>query len=268
MLTFAVYRPGTFEMGSPETERDRSTYESPRHQVRLSRPFAVCTGEVTRGAFERFMTDADVTGLPNIDEWSPQPNEPVVAATWFEAVHYCHWLTEHTDLGTEQQCYDNVEALRGQVPGDRDDIDLTRYGFRLPTEAEWEYACRAGTVTPFSFGSDPSLLDHYGWSQSNSGLKTHAAGILRPNRRGLFNIHCNSWEWCLDWYGPYLPASQVDPAGLPTADRRVLRGGCWNLAARYGRSACRNAHLGTNRNYYIGFRLVRTMPASPDETAP
>ncbi|MET3424812.1 formylglycine-generating enzyme required for sulfatase activity [Actinoplanes tereljensis] len=260
VLTFAVYQPGTFEMGSPESELDRSAYESPRQPVELTRPFAVCTGEVTRGAFERFMADADVTGLPDIDEWSPLRSEPVVAATWFEAVHYCHWLTAQTDIGTDQQCYQDVEALRGQISGDRDDFDLTRQGYRLPTEAEWEYACRAGSVTPFSFGSDPGLLDFYGWSQSNSGLKTHAAGILRPNRHGLFNIHCNCWEWCLDWYGPYPPTGRTDPVGLHTGDRRVLRGGCWNLSARYGRSACRNAHLPTNRNYYIGFRVIRTLP--------
>jgi len=142
---------------------------------------------------------------------------------------------------------------------------------RLPTEAEWEYACRAGTSTAYSFGSDRTLLDQYGWYADNSGLKTHEAGILRPNPAGLFNIHGQCWEWCLDWYAPYNAAPVTDPTGpQPTPatarsgpdllDRKVLRGGCWNLGARYARSACRNAHIPSNRNYYITFRLAVTVP--------
>ncbi|MGW2220052.1 nSTAND1 domain-containing NTPase [Nonomuraea sp. NPDC001684] len=260
LLTFVKYEPGVFLMGSPETELERSSYESPQHEVHLTRPFAVCTREVTRGEFETFMMETGIKGLPNIDEWSPLRSEPVVAPTWYESVHFSHWLTEKVGFPEREQCYKDAAALDGSYINGLGAFDLSVAGFRLPTEAEWEYACRSGTVSPYSFGSDRLLLDQYGWSGANSSLKTHASGTLLPNRRGLFNIHCNCWEWCLDWYGPYPGYRVVDPIGERWGDRRVLRGGCWNLGARYGRSACRNAHLPTNRNYYIGMRLVCTLP--------
>jgi formylglycine-generating enzyme required for sulfatase activity len=145
--------------------------------------------------------------------------------------------------------------------------------FRLPTEAEWEYACRSGTTTAYSFGSDRSLLNRYGWFADNSGLKTHEPGLLRPNPTGLFNIHGQCWEWCLDLYAPYSAEPVIDPVGPDEGDRKVLRGGCWNLGARYARSACRNAHIPPNRNYYISFRLALTVPEidptwTPDKPNP
>jgi formylglycine-generating enzyme required for sulfatase activity/transcriptional regulator with XRE-family HTH domain len=246
-LTFAVFRPGRFTMGSPADEAERSDYESPQQDTTITRSYALCTREVTRTEFETFMHTTSTYGLPNIDEWSPLGSEPVVAATWTEAVAFVEWLSTAGD----------TQHLSRRL--------------RLPTEAEWEYACRAGTTTAYSFGSDRTLLDQYGWYADNSGLKTHEAGILRPNPGGLFNIHGQCWEWCLDWYAPYSGAPVTDPTGpqsTPAAprsgrdplDRKVLRGGCWNLGARYARSACRNAHIPSNRNYYITFRLAVTVP--------
>ncbi|MEV7520955.1 formylglycine-generating enzyme family protein [Streptomyces sp. NPDC091371] len=252
-LTFSVFRPGTLLSGSPESERERSTYESPQRLTGISRSFALCTAQVTRGEFEEFMADTGRRGLPDISEWSDKPVEPVVAPTWYEAADFCEWLTSKvgghdrtSDYGTD---LDDHPVLRS-----------TWTGFRLPTEAEWEYACRAGTVTAYSFGSDRRLLDEYGWTADNSGLKTHEAGILRPNPAGLFNIHGQCWEWCSDWYALYGAGPAVDPTGPERGDRRVLRGGCWNLGARYARSACRNAHIPSNRNYYITFRIALTLP--------
>ncbi|WP_324613706.1 formylglycine-generating enzyme family protein [Streptomyces sp. WM6349] len=259
-LTFSVFRPGVLLSGSPETERERSTYESPQRLTGISRSFALCTAQVTRGEFEEFMADTGRVGLPDISEWSDKSVEPVVAPTWYEAADFCEWLTSKVGL----------HDLGSGYGRDHDDHPVLApgwNGFRLPTEAEWEYACRAGTVTAYSFGSDRSLLDEYGWSADNSGLKTHEAGMLRPNPAGLFDIHGQCWEWCSDWYALYGAAPVVDPGGPSRGDRRVLRGGCWNLGARYARSACRNAHIPSNRNYYITFRIALTVP-EPESAAP
>ncbi|WP_344396312.1 SUMF1/EgtB/PvdO family nonheme iron enzyme [Streptomyces vastus] len=255
-LTFSVFRPGTLLIGSPEDERERSSYEGPRRRTTLTRSFAVCNAQVTRGEFEGFMDQTGRQGLPDISEWSDKPSEPVVAPTWYEAADFGAWLT--------------TQVIPGSAPvefgADIDDHPVAQpewAGFRLPTEAEWEYACRAGTTTAYSFGSDRQLIDAYAWTAANSGLKTHEAGILRPNPAGLFDIHGQCWEWCSDWYALYGSEAEWDPRGPEVGDRRVLRGGCWNLGARYARSACRNAHIPSNRNYYITFRLALTVP-EPD----
>ncbi|MFF3677123.1 SUMF1/EgtB/PvdO family nonheme iron enzyme [Streptomyces sp. NPDC002120] len=252
-LTFSVFRPGALISGSPESERERSAYESPQRLTGISRSFALCTAQVTRGEFEGFMAETGRVGLPDISEWSDKSVEPVVAPTWYEAADFCEWLSSKVGLHDLGSGY-------GRDLDDHPVLEPAWNGFRLPTEAEWEYACRAGTVTAYSFGSDRELLDEYGWSADNSGLKTHEAGLLRPNPAGLFDIHGQCWEWCSDWYALYGAAPVVDPLGPPLGDRRVLRGGCWNLGARYARSACRNAHIPSNRNYYITFRIVLTVP--------
>jgi formylglycine-generating enzyme required for sulfatase activity len=250
-LTFVVFRPGRFVMGSPADEAERSDYEGPQQDTTIARSFALCDREVTRSEFEAFMAATETTGLPNIDEWSPQGVEPVVAATWEEAMAYGQWCSAHLI---------SMAVSRGARGRPSSLEEMQQLHFSLPTEAEWEYACRAGTTTAYSFGSDRSRLNQYGWYADNSGLKTHEAGILRPNPAGLFNIHGQCWEWCLDWYGPYTNDPVVDNRGPSTGDRKVLRGGCWNLGARYARSACRNAHIPPNRNYYISFRLAMSLP--------
>ncbi|QCX76292.1 Serine/threonine-protein kinase pkn1 [Streptomyces sp. YIM 121038] len=252
-LTFSVFRPGSLFVGSPEDERERSSYEGPRRPTTLTRSFAVCNAQVTRGEFETFMAQTGRQGLPDISEWSDKPSEPVVAPTWYEAADFGAWLTTQLAPGSAPV----------EFGADVDDHPVNQAewaGFRLPTEAEWEYACRAGTTTAYSFGSDRRLIDAYAWTSTNSGLKTHAAGILRPNPAGLFDVHGQCWEWCSDWYALYGSEAESDPRGPESGDRRVLRGGCWNLSARYARSACRNAHIPSNRNYYITFRLALTVP--------
>jgi len=236
-MRFVRIRSGKYTMGCTLQELGAKPYETPPHRVALSRDFAMSVGEVTRNQYEMFVRDTNHVALPNIDDWSPTLDHPVVGLTWFEAGEYLSWLW----LGD------------GYVEGPSP--------FRLPTEAEWEYACRADSTTAFSFGSDRALLPEYGWFQENSDLQTHSNLTLRPNRFGLHNMHGNTWEWCSDWYGSYNGSSTTDPVGAPESDWRVLRGGCWNLNERYSRSACRNWHIPTNRNWYIGLRVSLTLPA-------
>ena len=130
--------------------------------------------------------------------------------------------------------------------------------YRLPTEAEWEYAVRAGTRTAYSFGDDASQLGVHAWYGANSDSKTHPVGQKQPNGWGLFDMHGNVWEWVADWYGDYPHGAVTDPRGPRSGALRVYRGGSWLNGARYCRAANRYGGSPGLRNYLLGFRLART----------
>src|SRR5262249_2597437 len=150
------------------------------------------------------------------EEASPSDEHPVVRVTWPEVVKFCRWLTARAGLSEDQQCY----APDGQGPL----FQPERPGYRLPTEAEWELACRAGTVTPYSFGSDRGLLPFYGRHLATSAGQV---GQRQPNPRGLFDMHGNAGEWCQDWFTAQLPDGAENPAGPEKGTTKVLRGGAW-----------------------------------------
>jgi formylglycine-generating enzyme required for sulfatase activity/tRNA A-37 threonylcarbamoyl transferase component Bud32 len=255
-LTFVVCPPGEFLMGSPTTETDRDNDER-IHRVILSHPFALGVHEVTRTQFERYQR-ATGTEPKRSDA---DPSSPAIGVTWYEAVSYCRWLTHQSGLAESDQCYDDPVALEKNADGFPTDRPFhpERRGYRLPTEAEWEYACRAGTVTPFSFGSDRRLLSQYGWFQENAGRSPSGWGKLRPNFFGLFDLHGNAVEWCHDRYVGYDPMPAIDPLGDRESKYRVYRGGAWTAGSRLCRSADRDLGVPTDRAY-LGFRLARTLP--------
>ena len=128
---------------------------------------------------------------------------------------------------------------------------------RLPTEAQWEYACRAGTKTRFSFGGDAEDLGNYAWYDGNSDRATHPVGQKIPNDFALYDMLGNVWQWCADWSSEdYSEAKGTDPTGPASGAARVLRGGCWNVGPQACRSACRGGNGPVGRNYYNGFRVV------------
>ena len=129
-------------------------------------------------------------------------------------------------------------------------------GYRLPTEAEWEYACRAGTTTAWSFGDQESLLGDFAWFKDNAERESHPVGQKKPNPFGLYDMHGNVWEWCSDWYGDYASSSATDPIGPPSGSIRVLRGGSWSYTAGYCRSAYRIRSNPSYRRSHYGFRLA------------
>ena len=223
-------KPGTFTMGSPTDEVDRLDTEGPQTQVTISQGFWMSKYETTQ---EEFLA---VMGT-NPSCCSKGDANPVERFWWNEATNYCGRLTVR-------------ERAAGRLP--------TGYAYRLPTEAEWEYACRAGTTTRFNFGDDLSYtqLSDYAWYSSNSGGTSQPVGLKQPNAWGLYDMHGNVWEWCLDWYGTYPGGSVTDPRGLTTGLDRVFRGGSRNCDAGLCRSAIRSSYLPNIRFDDVGFRPV------------
>jgi formylglycine-generating enzyme required for sulfatase activity len=228
---------GEFTMGDPAGEDD----EKPAHQVRLAK-FWIDTTEVTQASFERLMGK-------NPARWTG-PERPVERVTWYAAIQYCNMRSMREGL---KPCYD---AASGKC-------DFTADGYRLPTEAEWEYACRAGTATPWSCGADASQLAKAAWTKENAGKGTHPVKQKQPNAWGLCDMHGNVAEWCHDFYGEKYPAGAADgPHGPDSGEQRVLRGGSWATAAETCRSAARrpenpafaDACFGSDT---FGFRCVR-----------
>ncbi|MDB4621741.1 SUMF1/EgtB/PvdO family nonheme iron enzyme, partial [Rubripirellula sp.] len=193
------------------------------HEVTLTKPFMLGVHVVTQEQYEQLM------GVnPSYHKGS---NNPVENVSWEDAVEFCRKLSELP-----------AEKAAGRV-------------YRLPTEAEWEYACRAGTTTKYSFGDDSSELGDYAWVSGNSGNTTHPVGGKQPNAWGLYDMHGNIWEWCQDWYGDYHGSALPDPTGPASGSSRVFRGGSWGSTAELCQSAYRDWSLPSYRDDYLGFRV-------------
>ncbi|MCH2212840.1 MAG: bifunctional serine/threonine-protein kinase/formylglycine-generating enzyme family protein [Fuerstiella sp.] len=216
---------GTFSMGSDSGDSDERL-----HQVTLTQPFYMGVSEVTQEQYERVMGTN-----PSHFKGAKHPVEQV---SWDDAVSFCRMLSSLP-----------AEKSAGRV-------------YRLPTEAEWEYACRAGTTTEYSFSDRDSRLDEYAWFADNSGKTTHPVGRQRANGWGLYDMHGNVWEWCSDWYGEYPSGSVRNPSGPSSGSFRVFRGGCWFYAARNCRSANRDNSAPDDRYRDLGFRLVLSPSAA------
>jgi formylglycine-generating enzyme required for sulfatase activity len=221
---------GTFTMGSPASEQDRYSNEGPQTLVTLTRGFWMGRYEVTQGEYLAVMgsNPSYVTG---------DTNRPVENVSWYDATNYCAKLTVR-------------ERAAGRLPAG--------WEYRLPTEAQWEYACRAGSTNRFSYGDDPGYteLGYYAWYTSNSIGTTHAVGGKLPNLWGLYDMSGNVWEWCLDWYGTYPGGSVTNPQGPATGSYRVYRGGSWNSGGSYCTSSYRDSHTPSDRSYPLGFRVA------------
>lgn len=272
-FTFVVFQPGEFDMGSPVSEKERSQDEAPHH-VRLTRPIAFCDREITLAQWQHFNAHAP-TGITVAAEQSPTSAHPMNSASWYGALKYCRWLTQAAGRPEADQCYADPATIE-RAPGaasntdpDNWPTDLQRTGYRLPTEAEWEYASRAGMRSLYGFGSDKALMVKYATYLDVSANKTRIGAGLRPNCRGLFDMHGNILEWCHDWYGPYdLTASHVDPTGMNKSATRVLRGGSWSSAARDCRSADRHDYAPVFRGSRVGFRIVQVPAVHQAVAAP
>ena len=225
-MTFVRIPGGTFLMGSPPDEHGRFQGET-QHEVTVSRDFYLGVRAVTQAEY------AKVIGA-NPSFFQVSPDHPVDSVSHSDAQRFCRMLSRRRDEQTAGRRY------------------------RLPTEAEWEYACRAGAKTAFSFGNDGADLARYAWYEENSGLKTHAVGSKQPNAFGLYEMHGNVWEWCSDWYsGTYYASSpSTDPQGPESGTVRVLRGGSWDSELGFLRCASRLGCAPDDTIDVVGFRVV------------
>jgi formylglycine-generating enzyme required for sulfatase activity/tRNA A-37 threonylcarbamoyl transferase component Bud32 len=187
--------PVTFRMGSPLTEADRLTDEA-LHQRHIGRSFAIAATSVTKEQFLHFLPRFS----HNVMRWYPEPSCPIGGMLWYEAAAYCNWLSDQEGIPQEQWCYETNR--RGEVTKLKANY-LSLTGYRLPTEAEWEYACRAGAMTSRSYGETAELLDKYGWYFDNADERTWPVGRKKPNDLGLFDMHGNVYAWCQERYRDY-----------------------------------------------------------------
>ena len=218
--------PGEFLMGSTKGASD----ERPVRRVKLTRAFLLGKYPVTNAQYARYLA-AMAGKVADPKYWSDrkfnQPEQPVVGVSWDDVQGYCRWA-----------------------------------GGRLPTEAEWEYACRAGCVNEYCFGDDDKSLGEYAWYGSNSNGQLQTVGQRKPNTWGLHDMHGNVWEWCEDWYGEYDERQTTDPQGPSNGSNRVTRGGSWWNSAGYCRSAYRHGNGPANRWGDYGFRLALSPSSS------
>jgi formylglycine-generating enzyme required for sulfatase activity len=211
---------GKFTMGNPASEQDGIRVDdSPQHEVTISKAFYMGVTEVTQEQHEAVM------GY-NLS-WYKGAKNPVVFLSWREATEFCEELSKK----------------EGKT-------------FRLPTEAEWEYACRAGTTTRYSFGDKDEELADYAWFDGNSGNRPHPVAQKKPNGWGLYDMHGNAEEWCMDWIGKYPSGAVTDPTGAPNGDYHVVRGGSWSLGPGHCRSASRTYVRFGPGGPILGLRVV------------
>ncbi len=273
---FVMIPAGSFTMGSEDSEPCRDPDET-LHQVTLTRSFYMLSTEVTRQMWADLKAvQPDLPDDPSNTQYSPTMQHPVQQVSWFESVLYANLLSLQHGF---HQCYYKDAAFTVPVDGwnylnEPIYCDFQADGYRLPTESEWEYACRAGTTGSFScdepdytsdncVSCDPGIhpvLENYCVYCCNVPDMSAPVGSKLPNPWNLFDMHGNVYEWCWDYYGEYPAGSVTDPTGAVSGDTRVRRGGAWyHCGARYCRSAYRHYVSANYRKYSLGFRIVQTV---------
>jgi formylglycine-generating enzyme required for sulfatase activity len=217
-MDFLLIPAGEFTMGS-----DRESNEKPAHKVRINKSFYLSVYEVTQAQWQAIMGN-------NPSSFKSDPKLPVETVSWEKVQEF-------------------IRKLNAKEKGK---------AYRLPTEAEWEYAARAGTKTLYSFGENPKQLGPYAWCGKGANNQTHPIGQRKPNAWGLYDMHGNVWEWVQDWFGVYPAEATTDPAGPPAGTHRVFRGGSWSTDVGHCRSAHRSAERVNRQHGDLGFRLARS----------
>jgi len=280
--------PGTFIMGSNDKDASNNFIDlgaQPPHKVTLTQGFFISRYPITQDQYYSVMRGYDesisrpsyfdgTTGKePANDEI--QGRRPVENVSWYDAIVFCNKLSIRHGFKPVYSIYNSTDpdywilidgGIPNYSPSSWDDVkaDWNANGYRLPTEAEWEYACRAGTTTAYNTGWDGTTVAAApGWYWYNSdtdgsGEKTQEVGLKSPNAWGLYDMHGNVWEWCWDWYGDYnSQTTWTNPLGASSGSDRVIRGGSWNASAEHLRSAYRHHGGPSYRSDDMCFRVVR-----------
>lgn len=268
-MALILIPPGEFQQGASDQEVEEFSKlegrslasDGPLHRVRLTQPFYIGITEVTQAEYQAVIGSNPSMFAPTGEfadrvADSDTTKHPVENVTWFDAIEFCNALSLREKF---TPCYER----------NGDDVTIVSgTGYRLPTEAEWEFVCRAGTETPWSFGGQEAPFEQFAWVAGNGEFRSHPVGQLLPNAFKLHDLHGNLWEWCQDVFDPryyesLTDAIAVDPLGPPPAGVRCMRGGVWDNTIRLCRSAHRGANQPTAHNASIGFRVVRTIIARP-----
>ncbi|HPP45992.1 MAG TPA: formylglycine-generating enzyme family protein [Accumulibacter sp.] len=235
---------GEFMLGSPAADEMTLEREMPQHAVTLT-PFRMALTPVTVALYREVMAQ------PAASDDTSDARLPVTEVTWFDALDFCNRLSVRAGY---RPCYTRLFGIWR--------CDWRADGYRLPTEAEWEYACRAGTTSRYSFGDDPAALDAYAWYAGNANDQAQPVAGKRANAWGLYDLHGNVWEWCWDWYGKYSAQARRNPHGAWRwkAGGRVVRGGSFGCSPGFLRSARRDGVEPARGIGALGFRCVRVPP--------
>jgi formylglycine-generating enzyme required for sulfatase activity len=257
--------PGPVEShaGLAPYEAEGDGRAQPQHRIHIRHSFSIATKEITVSQFRRFWrTESSVSAYEAL--YSPDPEGPINAVTWFDAAKYCRWLSEQEGIPEDQMCFPPIPEIKlgMKMPSSY----LTRTGYRLPTELEWEHACRAGATTNYHFGSGSELLGQFAWHLENSRSRAWQVGQLKPNDLGLFDMHGNIMEWCL---GPGLPSDsslrgrivwdREESNEIQDTNLRPVRGGAFNCLVEEVNSSNRELRPPSLRTGSFGFRIARTI---------
>lgn len=245
---FVMIEGGTFKMGSKASDRAADVDEQKEHEVKLN-SFMISKFEVTVWEWKEFIK-ANKMKMPEKPKWGWQDNYPINGITWNEAIAYCNWLSKKEKL---QPVYSKK--------GPNIVCNFKANGYRLPTEAEWEYAAKGGSLSKSFRYSGSDNLDDIAWYKGNSNDTPHTIGTKLPNELGIYDMSGNVWEWCWDWYNKdfYKLEKNDNPRGPEMGNRRSVRGGSWDSQPNYARPANRISTEPNKTHEFYGFRIAKSI---------
>jgi len=245
---FVLVKGGTFQMGSSSGDND----ERPVHEVTLNYDFLIGKYEVTFADYDKYCEDL-LKGKPLDEEWG-RKNRPVMNISWIDMIMYCNWLSSQENLPPAYDENGNLLDKNGNLTKDITKVE----GYRLPTEAEWEFAARGGTSSEHFKYSGSNNINTVAWYEDNSDDYAHEVGTKSPNELGIYDMTGNLWELCNDWYGSYSEENNMNPIGPDSGTRKVSRGGSWFNSAENNCVANRGRKKPDEISYKHGFRICKT----------